>query len=125
MNKIACEKDIDVFIESAGIFADAGKSASENAIRAMQKYNIDLTNHKSQPITEDLIKESDIILTMTEAHKRILEPLAGEKVFTVSEYAGETKDISDPYGGNLEKYEETAREIYDKILDIAEKIADK
>ena len=32
MDKIAVENDLDVFIESAGIFAEDGQGASENAI---------------------------------------------------------------------------------------------
>ena len=43
MDKIAVENDLDVFIESAGIFAEDGQGASENAIKALMKYGIDLS----------------------------------------------------------------------------------
>ncbi len=122
MDKIAVENDLDVFIESAGIFAHEGEGASENAVAALRKMNIDLTGHRTQPITEDLIKSCDLILTMTEGHKKLLEPLAGDKVHTLLEYVGSEGDISDPYGGDLEEYEETAREIYDALVDVAEKL---
>lgn len=122
MDKIAVENDLDVFIESAGIFAAEGENASENAIKALKKYNIDLSGHRTQPVTEDLLKQSELILTMTEAHKQLLEPLASGKVFTLMEYAGSEGDISDPYGGDLEEYAETAAEIYDALVDIAEKL---
>ena len=81
MDKIAVENDLDVFIESAGIFAEDGQGASENAIKALMKYGIDLSGHRTQPVTEDLIKQCDLILTMTEGHKQILEPLAKGKVY--------------------------------------------
>ena len=125
MDKIAVENDLDVFIESAGIFAEEGMGASENAIKALAKYGIDLTNHRTQPVTEDLIKQCDLILTMTQAHKQILEPMAKGKVYTLMEYAGSQGDVQDPYGGDLEEYEECAQEIYDALVDVAEKIADK
>ena len=51
---------------------------------------------------------------MTEGHKQILEPLAKGKVYTLLEYAGSSGDISDPYGGDLEEYEEVAQEIYER-----------
>lgn len=124
MDKIAVENDLDVFIESAGIFAAEGMGASENAVKALEKYGIDLTNHRTQPVTEDLIKQCDVILTMTRAHKQILEPMAKGKVYTLLEYAGSEGDVQDPYGGDLEEYEECAQEIYDALVDIAEKIAD-
>ena len=125
MDKIAVENDLDVFIESAGIFAEEGMGASENAIKALAKYGIDLTNHRTQPVTEDLIKQCDLILTMTQAHKQVLEPMAKGKVYTLLEYAGSQGDVQDPYGGDLEEYEECAQEIYDALVDVAEKIADK
>lgn len=122
MDKIAVENELDVFIESAGIFAGEGDSASDNAIEALKRYNIDLSGHRTQPVTEDLLKQSDLILTMTEGHKKLIEPLASGKVFTLLEYAGSDGDISDPFGGDLEEYGETAKEIYDALVDIAEKL---
>ena len=129
MNKIATEQDLDVRIESAGLFASEGDMASDNAIKAMIPYGIDLTLHRTQPVTEDLIKQCDLILTMTEAHKMVLEPtvkaIAKGEVFTLMEYAGEGGDIPDPYGGDLDEYEECARVIYGALTDVAEKIADR
>lgn len=122
MDKIAVENDLDVMIESAGLFAADGEKASDNAVEALKKYNIDLSGHRTQPVTEDLLKQSDLILTMTEAHKRLIEPLASGRVYTLAEYAGSDGDISDPYGGDLEEYTECAQEIYDALVDIAEKL---
>ena len=124
MEKIAVENDLDVLIESAGLFANVGGTASDEAIEALDKMGIDLTFHQTKPITEELIEKSDIILAMTQAHKELLKPMAGDKVYTLKDYAGENGDISDPYGGDLEEYEETANEIYDTLVDVAEKIAD-
>ena len=124
MNKIAVENDMNVKADSAGLFAADGEGASNEAVEALKRYDIDLSQHKAKPVTETLISESDIILTMTEAHKTVLKSVAPDKVFTVTEYAGEEGDVPDPYGGDLEEYEETAEEIYDLLTDIAEKIAD-
>lgn len=122
MDKVAVENDLDILIESAGIFAEPGKKASENAIKALSDMGIDLSDHRTQPLNEDLIKKSDIILTMTEGQKKLIEPYAKDKVHTLLEYAGSEGDISDPYGGDIEEYKETAQEIYDAIVDIAEKL---
>lgn len=124
MNKIATEQDLDVRIESAGLFAAGGGMASDNAIKAMIPYGIDLTTHRTQPVTEELIKQCDLILTMTEAHKMVLEPMAKGKVFTLTEYAGGTGDIPDPYGGDLDEYAKCASAIYSALTDACEKIAD-
>ena len=47
-NKIAVEKDLDVRIESAGLFANDGEPASENAVAAMKDYGVDLSEHVSE-----------------------------------------------------------------------------
>lgn len=124
MNKIAVDNDLDIRIESAGIFAEEGQRASENAVKALEKYGIDLKDHRAKPLTEDLINSADVILVMTQAHKQILEPLASGKTYTLLEYISSDGDIYDPYGGDLEEYEKCAQEIYDALVDVAEKIAD-
>ncbi len=121
-NKIATEKDLDVRIESAGIFAEEGAPASTEAIVVMKEYDIDLLGHHAQPINTELLEKSDVILTMTAAHKMLLEQYAEGKVFTLSEYADLDDDIDDPYGGDVEEYKECADELYNTLLLVAEKM---
>ena len=124
MNKLASENDMDVTCESAGIYASENEPASENAIIAMQNYGADLTEHKSKIISDTLIQQSDLILTMTEGHKMMISGIAPEKIFTICEFAGYEGDISDPYGGDIDEYKETAEEIYDCLTEILEAIYD-
>ena len=124
MNTIAVNNDIDITSTSAGIYAEAGEPASEEAVQAMNDYGIDLSSHKSQNITDKLIEESDLILTMTEGHKMMISAYAPDKIFTICEFAGYDGEIADPYGGDLEEYLETAEDIYDCLTEIAEKISD-
>ena len=121
-NKIATEKDLDVRIESAGIFAEEGAPASTEAIIVMKEYDIDLLGHHAQPINTELLEKSDVILTMTAAHKMLLEQYAEGKVFTLSEYADLDDDIDDPFGGDVEEYKECADELYNTLLLVAEKM---
>lgn len=120
MADIAEKNDLDILVDSAGVFATIGECAADNAIEVMKKYDIDLSLHRTKPLTEELIDMADIILVMTDAHKMLIENMAKDKVFTLMEYANSEGDISDPYGGDVEEYEETAQEIYDALVDIAE-----
>ncbi len=122
MNDIAVKNDLDVLIDSAGVFAGIGESASDEAIKAMSERGIDLTGHRTKPLTDELINMADIILTMTKAHKQLILRYAPDKIQTLLEYAGKDGDIPDPFGGDLEEYEETAARIYDALTDIAEKL---
>ncbi|MBS7297888.1 MAG: low molecular weight protein arginine phosphatase [Eubacteriales bacterium] len=121
-NKIAVERNLDVRIESAGLFANDGDGASAEAIVAMKKYDIDLLGHHSQTINAELIENSDLILTMTAAHKMILDQYASEKTFTICEYAEMDGDIPDPYGSDVEEYEKCAEKLFTALKKCADKI---
>ncbi|MBE7016341.1 MAG: low molecular weight protein arginine phosphatase [Ruminococcaceae bacterium] len=123
-NKIAVERNLDVRIESAGLFANEGDSASPEAIVAMKKYDVDLLSHHAQMIDSELIEKSDLILTMTAAHKMVMMPSAPDKTYTLCEYAELDGDIEDPYGGDVEDYEICAEELYNALIKVADKIAD-
>ena len=122
MADIAEKNDLDILVDSAGVFAPIGECAADNAIAVMKKRGIDLSLHRTKPLTEELINMADVILVMTEAHKMLIENMARDKVFTLAEYAGSQGDISDPYGGYLDEYEKAADEINDLLVDIAEKL---
>lgn len=121
-NKIAVERNLDVRIESAGLFANDGDTATTEAVVAMKKYGIDLLGHHAQPINTELIEKSDLILTMTGAHKLVLAQTAPDKTYTLCEYAGEDADIPDPFGGDVAEYEECAEKIYELLKKCADRI---
>lgn len=124
-NEIAKERDLDVRIESAGLCAQAGAPATYGAEDAMKGYGIDLSKHRSQCVTAELLEKCDLILVMTKAHKEALLPYAGERVQTLCEFAGEDDEIPDPYGGNEIVYEKCAAALYDVLLKVADKIGNK
>ncbi len=122
MADIAEKNDMNILVDSAGVFATIGECAADNAIGAMKKRDIDLSLHRTKPLTVELIDMADVVLVMTEAHKLLIENMAQGKVFTITEYAGTDGEIQDPYGGDLDEYEEVADELYDLLTDIAEKL---
>lgn len=123
-NKIAVKRGLDVRIESAGIFANEGETASNEAIIAMKKYGIDLLGHHAQNVNTELLVKSDLILTMTAAHKMVIEPSAQDKTYTLCEFAGIDGDIPDPFGGDIDEYEECAEKIEEALKKAADRIAD-
>ena len=68
--------------------------------------------------------EADIVLTMTEGQKLMIEGYAPEKIFSLYEFLSSEGDIADPYGGDLDEYNETAQEIYDALVDLAESLVE-
>ncbi len=121
-NKIAIEKNLDVRIESAGLFAEESEGASTEAVISMKAYDIDLLGHHAQSINSELLDKSDLILTMTAAHKMLLSQYADDKTYTLCEYVDEDGDIPDPFGGDVAEYEECAASLYHALEKLAEKL---
>lgn len=118
-NRIGCAIDeLDqhgVVVASAGIAAAPGGRPSSEAVEAMARQGLDLGEHLSQPVTERLIKQADLILTMTHGHRQAILnqwPDLAARTFAVSR---DRRDVADPIGGPLPLYEECARQLDDYL----------
>jgi len=103
-----------VLVESAGTWAEGGHPATGHGIVAMAQRGLDSSRHRTQPITEALVNQFDLILTMEAGHKESIQvefPENADKVFMLSEMSGVTKNIDDPVGGSFDDYITTADEI--------------
>jgi protein-tyrosine-phosphatase len=117
-NNLISESALEVKFSSAGIYAVKGQGASLNAAKIMSERGIDLSFHIASPVTEELIMGADLILTLTTAQKNLIidnYANAYEKTFTLLEYVGETGDISDPFGGDINIYRNCANSIESSI----------
>ncbi|MGB9804694.1 MAG: low molecular weight protein arginine phosphatase [Desulfofundulus sp.] len=104
--------EIEVF--SAGIAALPGSEASPQAVEVMEEMGLDLRSHRATLLTRRDLEEADLVLTMTESHKRLIREQAPDlagKIFTLSEYAGRGGDIPDPFGGPVDVYRQCAGEL--------------
>ncbi len=107
----------DIKANSSGISVMAPSGAAKNAILAAKEYDADLENHISSQLTVEELNEYKLILTMTSSQKDMLRPYSnGNNIMTLFEFAGKDGDVYDPYGGTLELYEETAKQIYSLIV---------
>lgn len=98
-------------VVSAGVAAGYGEPASANSVAALKKVKLDLTRHKSQPVTEDLIHRAFAIFGMTQSHLDLLNHYyhdLPERVHLFREFMGGDHDpeIPDPYGQNYAAYAE-------------------
>jgi len=108
---------------SAGTFATVGHEASDNAVLALKELKIDLSDHRSQPLTAELVESADMIVAMTASHRHhILDhfPSVGNRVFLIKSF-GTSKvpaDVSDPFGGSLDTYRRIRDEIDRALSDL-------
>ena len=110
-----------VQVNSAGVGATPGFPATRFAHEAVGMWDLNLVNHKSRPVTTELIENTDLILTMTPGHLHTvvsMAPAAASRVFTLKSFpeADQNGDgIDDPMG--------SPRDVYNKVfLEIAEEL---
>ena len=104
-----------VVVASAGIAAWGGGKASTGALEVMRERGADLSGHESQPLTENLARQADVIWTMTASHRaNILAqfPEAGGRVTMLSP---DRHDVIDPIGGTLATYRKCAEQIREHL----------
>jgi protein-tyrosine-phosphatase len=102
----------DCVIGSAGTNAWEGQPASDGALLVGLERQLSLDTHRSRLVTRELVASQDLILAMGPHHVEQVEALGGTgKTFLLSAYASHDADqtaISDPFGGDLETYRQTA-----------------
>jgi tRNA threonylcarbamoyl adenosine modification protein (Sua5/YciO/YrdC/YwlC family) len=117
-------QDVQVF--SAGIMLLDGLGPTEETGELLKREDIDVSGHRSQVVTKEMIGKSDIILVMEKAHEHKLlqlTPEAKNRVFLLKEFAkiNGDLDIRDPIGKSREFYQQTfgmIREAIERIIDI-------
>src|SRR4051812_31252351 len=125
--KVALERCLfDVETASAGTSAWEGSPASDGALLVAMERAMDLSDHRAQSLTRDLVRSSDLILAMGPHHLERIEALGGEgKAFLISDFASHGSShraISDPVGAELDVYRATANELEEEIQRVLDRI---
>lgn len=107
---------------SAGLFATDGAPASQGAVQVMKEHGLDVSGHRSRLLTPGMIEEAERIIALTEAHKDLIlqtAPKAASKTSTLHEFTPDqgTRDVMDPYGGQVDTYRKTRDEIESALSD--------
>ncbi|MCY0898700.1 MAG: low molecular weight protein arginine phosphatase [Firmicutes bacterium] len=110
--------------ESCGVSAWAGAKATRHAVAAVTRYGVDLSDHRARNL-EEVTNVPDFVVTMTRDQAcRVVEqrPEWADRTYVLSELAGESGDILDPIGQNLEQYERVADEIYRLLVKVKDRL---
>jgi protein-tyrosine-phosphatase len=106
-------------ISSAGTSAMEGVPASGHSIQVAREHGIDLSDHRARLLNKSLIKESDLIVTMSSKHKEtigIIEPDGLDHTFLLTDFCDDEGDIPDPIGSDIKSYQQVFR-LIEKCLD--------
>lgn len=105
-----------VQVRSAGVAAAPGAPASAAALAVADRAGLHLAEHRSQPLTPELLAWADVVLAMASSHLHAVQRLGGgDKAALLGNFAGsETgapSEVLDPFGGDEAVYEETLDEL--------------
>lgn len=89
----------NLMCQSAGLSAVGGEPPSENAVKVMAEWGIDISEHRARRLTPEEIPMWDAYFSMSKTHAYILEKsgVPSERIYVPSY-------IDDPFGGDLATY---------------------
>jgi len=110
--KLDCEADDlegrGIIVASAGIAAMLGGRASNEAAEVLREMDINLGDHQTQPLTGQLVRQADLIYTMTRSHREAIVAQWPESAERTHLLCADGSDIADPIGGTVEVYRDCA-----------------
>ncbi len=116
----------DVTVVSAGTGAWEGAPASEGAYLIGLENGLDLSAHRAQMLTRELVASADLILTMSRHHAaRVADLGGGGRVHLLGEFAGRSgprAEVIDPFGGELDNYREAYAELAELTAGVAARL---
>jgi len=125
-NKIAREKSLELYCDSAGTSAfHKGESPCENSQKVAKKYGVDISGLRSRPIVPKDLEEFDIVVAMDEQNKKDLLSYGFKNVYKLGEFGKlDGADIPDPYYYRGFKGFELVYEMIEKaVIDLLEKVS--
>lgn len=121
-------------VASAGTWALDGEAAASKAQEVMRRRGLDISHHRSQSVSPELLRRFSLILVMERGHKEALRvefPALAGRIFLLNEMIGLRFDIPDPVGGSLADFDDTAAEFerifehgFPRIAELASRLQD-
>jgi protein-tyrosine phosphatase len=115
---IEAENMSNVEVVSSGTGTLDGYPATPHAVQAAKENGIDISDHHSQTITEELVQAADLILVLAYGHLLFISqryPDTHDKVFMLKAFPDKEPSlelsVEDPLGLGLEDYLDTHREL--------------
>ena len=125
--KLTIERGLsDVEIQSAGTSAWDGAPASDGALLVGMERSLDLSQHRAQTLTRELVRDADLVLAMGPHHLERIEALGGSgKGYLLTDFASRgasARPVNDPIGGELDVYRSTADELEQEVRRVFDRI---
>jgi protein-tyrosine-phosphatase len=118
------ERGWNIEVRSASLMGLDGNSAHTNAIKVMTEIDIDLTAHRAQPLTAELLDWADWVLVMELAHSRgarDMLPAKDDRILLLGSFCGKL-EIDDPLGGWKRRFRKSRDEIGECVRNFMDRL---
>lgn len=113
----------DVTVRSAGFVEQDSRRSPDSAVAVASEHGIDLSEHRAQRVTREMVAESDVIFVMDvwNYHDVLHEfPDAADRVYFLADEREDGFEIRDPHHRGVERFE-TA---YGTIADVIDRLVE-
>lgn len=117
--------ELGVVVMSAGIAAAPGCPPTSEAVQVMREHHLNLSPHEAQPLTEQLVRHSDLILAMTQSHLQSIVERWPEAASRTQLLMPDRGDVADPIGQSVGAYRHCAAQIASAVKIHAERLRDE
>ena len=102
-------------VDSAGLSARTGDPADPVYLDMAKESELDLTAHRSKPVTRGLLESADLTLVMTGGQREAIGaiPRVFGKIMLLGHWVGGGVSISDPHRKSIDAY----RQVFVQIAD--------
>jgi protein-tyrosine phosphatase len=111
-------------VTSAGVSARGGEPPTDHSVTSLKKVGIDISEHISRPLTQELISGALAVICMTDSHRAMVRLLAEpepKNLILFREFVKEgEKEIADPFGCPLSVYEASRDEMVEAVPSLVE-----
>lgn len=116
----------DIKAISAGVAVVKDSKTSKNSTLVIKEnIGFDLSNRAAVQVTEKMIENSELVLTMTSYIRDLLInrfPELKNKIYSLNQYVLLETDVVDPFGGDIEIYRQTYKQLKNSILLLLDKL---
>ncbi|MCX7963140.1 MAG: hypothetical protein N2644_01470 [Candidatus Sumerlaea chitinivorans] len=127
LTKLLEERGIrHIEVKTAGVMTPTGLLPQPEVVQLLKEEGVDISHHRSHPVTVQMIEDADLILGMSSFHVQTAirrSPAARGKAFLLKEYvgySGKAIQIGDPMGGTMEIF----KKCFEQIKDALEKLVE-
>lgn len=129
--KATADRPDEFAVHSAGISALDGYQATKETMEVMVEHGLDVSDHRSRRLTEEMVREAEQIFVMERVHKEWvlrLVPEADRKTHLLAEFASKGSqnrreiDIPDPIRMSDHFYKNVADVIDDCVKNVAKTV---